>query len=138
MKLPKETIKHADAVRTDEIKWRSHLHDRTYLLMQVVEQRGYQVVCSTLDLNDFTPEQVQDALDFFGYGSMEDLRETYGDGADGVLAECLFECMDPDFWEVCGPHFCGKEDAIAYAGMLMGPGTGAPLPEAGQEEDVER
>lgn len=46
---------------------------------------------SEIDLDDYTEEQILSDISSFGYNSWEDLVKEYGDEAEWVAAECIFE-----------------------------------------------
>lgn len=57
----------------------------------------YGVVHTVVDLNDYSEEEVLDYIRGYGYDSREYVVEQYGDQAEQVIVECIFECLDDDF-----------------------------------------
>lgn len=77
----------------------------------------YGVVHTVVDLNDYSEEEVLDYIRGYGYESRENVAEQYGDSAEQIIIECIFECLDDDF------VFTGAEaQCEAYIGKIIGRG----------------
>lgn len=50
----------------------------------------------TIDLEDFDEDTILESLNRFGYSSVEDVVNQYGDASNQIIAECLFE--DRIYW----------------------------------------
>lgn len=50
-----------------------------------------EVFQSEIDLDDYHPEEIKDAINFFGYDCVEDVEEIYGEEYKWIIAECIFE-----------------------------------------------
>lgn len=92
---------------------------------ECVEMRGphpgigdkYGVVHMVIDLNDYSEEEVLDYIRGYGYDSRENVVEQYGDQAEQVIVECIFECLADDF------VFTGSEaECEAYIDKIIGKG----------------
>lgn len=74
----------------------------------------YLVVRGTIDLDDYTDEDIMDYIKSYGYDSIESVRNNYPSGSDQVIAECIFECT-PVVELICfGPLFNSEDEAEAY------------------------
>lgn len=83
-------------ILTDNDCWQyqKRLDARSFLMIQEAEMPDatYRVFASTVDLNDYTEEQIWEYVRGY-YTSMEELNEYYQDKdvIDGIIAECIFE-----------------------------------------------
>ena len=70
-----------------------------------IEMRGphpgignkYGVVHTVIDLEDYTEEEVNSYIRGFGYETQADVEAQYGESAEQIIVECIFECLDDDF-----------------------------------------
>ena len=97
----------ADWVKTDDdsVQYRREAVELEQDQVKVVEQSQLQIVCDITKVSVPDPKlyaiandcvylsevDVQSVLESYGYESMEELRRTYGDDAEMILAECQFE-----------------------------------------------
>lgn len=63
-----------------------------------------------IDLNDYKLDEdfCHSYLRSYGYDSVEDVRKQYGDAADQIIVECIFET---EMWEQDNIVYAGTEDA---------------------------
>jgi hypothetical protein len=57
----------------------------------------YGVVHTVIDLNDYEENEILNYIQGFGYDSRECVVSQYGDAAEQVIVECIFECLEDDF-----------------------------------------
>lgn len=109
-----------DFIRTDDWQWQRKDGD-TYEMYQIVcyteVPHPYFVGGGHFTLSDFDAEDVEYALNTYGYVDMDDLTRQYGEDAERVLAECLFECNWAD-WDL--ESFKTLDEAREYVNKLMG------------------
>lgn len=65
---------------------------------------GISIVSATIDLDDYTDDDIEQCLHHFGYSMtgdcrFEDIRENYGDNWEQLCCEYLFEEMLPELLE---------------------------------------
>ena len=96
-----------DWVKTDDdsVQYRREAVELERDQEKVVELYQLQIVCDITKVSDSDPKiyaiahdfvylsevDVQSVLESYGYEDMEELKQTYGDEADMILAECQFE-----------------------------------------------
>lgn len=57
----------------------------------------FGVVHTVIDLDDYSDDEIIDYITGFGYDTRECVAEQYGERADQVIVECIFECLEDDF-----------------------------------------
>lgn len=107
-------------IKTDKHQWLRETGDG-YEMCQIVsfgylEQCPFFISSGTFSIKDFDKEDIAHAMKSFGYESMDELNRIYGDHAERILAECLFECNMADF-DV--ESFDTLDEALDYANKLM-------------------
>ena len=55
---------------------------------------SYVVAKSLIDLEDYSADEVSNYVEAY-YPSLEDLKNEYGDSANGIIIECIFESLQP-------------------------------------------
>ena len=96
-----------DWVKTDDdsVQYRREAVELERDQEKVVELYQLQIVCDITKVSDPDPKiyaiahdfvylsevDVQSVLESYGYEDMEELKQTYGDETDMILAECQFE-----------------------------------------------
>lgn len=58
--------------------------------MYLEEEEDDKVVEMIINLNKYTPKEVEKHISAY-YESVEEIEEIYGDEADWIIAECIFE-----------------------------------------------
>ena len=97
----------ADWVKTDDdsVQYRREAVELEQGQEKVVELSQLQNVCDITKVSDPDPKiyaiahdfvylseiDTESVLESYGYKDMEELKQTYGDDADMILAECQFE-----------------------------------------------
>lgn len=88
------------------------LGDRRYECIDSGEKlNGLCFVCRrTINLNDYEMDGsfFEEYLQPYDYASLESLRAEYGDAADQIIAECIFET---EMWEQDESVYAGTEEA---------------------------
>lgn len=71
------------------------LDNTVFKLIQIADfgcsDELYAVYKETIDLEDFHEDDIRQSLHSFGYDSVEDVQNQYGDAFNQIIAECLFE-----------------------------------------------
>ena len=57
----------------------------------------FGVVHTVIDLDDYSDDEIIDYITGFGYDTRECVAEQYGEQANQVIVECIFECLEDDF-----------------------------------------
>lgn len=69
--------------------------DKTVFKLIEVSVLGYNdesaVYVETIDLDDFDDDSIQEVVKGYGYRDIQEVKEIYGDSANQIIAECLFE-----------------------------------------------
>lgn len=112
----------AEWVQTDDYQWLREIDDdyEMYQIMKApeyVEREFWFAGGGRFSLSDYDSEDHEWALHSFGYEDMAEVERIYGDHAERVLAECLFECNWADF-DIYS--FGTLADAEAYCNKMMG------------------
>ena len=97
----------ADWVKTDDdsVQYRREAVELEQGQEKVVELYQLQIVCDITKVSDPDPKiyaiahdfvylsevDTESVLESYGYKDMEELKQTYGDDVDIILAECQFE-----------------------------------------------
>ena len=78
----------------------SHQHvrkidDHTFKLIEIgltdPDKQLFQVYTDTVCLSDYPEGEVGQIIRFFGYDSLDHVQKEYGDRANQIIAECIFE-----------------------------------------------
>ena len=78
--------------RTDDDQWVKPLGNRNFELVEIRElPNGYVVAYGRFSPVEYTDEDIDDVLQGYGYKDQADVISQYGEDADQVIAECLFE-----------------------------------------------
>ena len=79
-------------LHTDDNQWVKPLGNRNFELVEIRElPDGYVVAYGRFSPVEYTDEDIDDVLQSYGYKDQADVIAQYGDGADQIIAECLFE-----------------------------------------------
>lgn len=79
-------------IKTDDFQWAQKIDENTFRLIQVTECLGtYDISEGVVPVDTLDQDEIREALHPFGYRDMEQVREEYGDTANQILAECVFE-----------------------------------------------
>ena len=62
--------------------------------VQEMPDGSFVVVKSIIDLSDYTEAEISGYVEAF-YDSLNALKNEYGEASDGVIAECVFESLQP-------------------------------------------
>lgn len=107
-------------IQTDDYQW-LRKEDGRYEMYQIVDmdvdECPYFAGGGYFELSNFDDGDIKHALRVYGYYTMENLVGIYGEDAEQVLAECLFECNWAD-WDL--ESFGTLAEAEAYVKKLMG------------------
>lgn len=57
----------------------------------------YGVVHLIIDLDCYDEDDIQDYISGYGYRDRDELAAQYGDAAEQIIVECVFECTDDGF-----------------------------------------
>lgn len=97
-----KTIENNPWIPTDpDLQWQRNTEENTYEMVEVRASIGdvFYYVLGSVCLEDYSEEDIRDALEGYGYDSsknyMDSLIDIYGSApaAKGIIAECLFEAM---------------------------------------------
>lgn len=105
-------------IKTDDYQWQRK-DGGTYEMYEAVFHPGVDkwfVGGGKFRMDEFTDGDVAYVLDTYGYDTMENLEEEFGDCSEMVLAECLFETSFADWDLEC---FDTEAEAVAYLDELM-------------------
>jgi len=84
-------------VKTDPdcYQYQKRITETAYSMIQMVEMPDrFLVERSLIDLGCYTEDSLEPIVNGY-YDSLAQLREIYGDASDGIIAECIFEQMQP-------------------------------------------
>lgn len=91
-------------------QYRKELSNRKFELIQFVDidelSEKFLVYKSTIDLDDFSDEELEKYIKLY-YDGLKEVKEFYGDWADSIIAECIFEQQSTD--EADFYHFYDEE-----------------------------
>ncbi len=75
-----------------------------------VDTDKFGISWQTIDLNDYSEEEIYDNISSFGYKSIEEMKAIYGEAVSQVVAECIAENNTKDI----GMSFKTEDEALAY------------------------
>lgn len=79
----------------DTNQWGRHVHNN--ILFEFKEDRGGEVFEDGIDISGFTDAEIESTINAYGYtlyesnGNLHNVFDEYGDDANWIIAECLFE-----------------------------------------------
>ena len=104
-------------IRTDGLQIVRQIDSRVFELAEVQEAEPgkYVVVKTIIDLDDYLEEDILDYIQGYGYKNIADVERQYGEAANQVIAECIFECLqliDYDFVSFLYPSESSAESSL--------------------------
>ena len=79
-------------------QYQKQVGDKFYYMIETIGEiigGGWRVVISPIDLSEYSKETIEKIVLMY-YSSIEELRGTYAEHSDRIIAECIFESMQPD------------------------------------------
>lgn len=110
-------------IRTDGLQIVRQIDSRIFELaeIQLVEPpEKYVVVKTEIDLNDYSEEDILDYIQGYGYKSIADVEKQYGETANQVVAECIFECLQLIDYSFVSSPYSSQESAEALLRAIEG------------------
>lgn len=88
----------------DSMQHQFAISDAVFKMTEIIPcpDGGYIVAYSEIDLNNFTAAQIEEYVSGY-YDSTEALMSIYGKDSQGVIAECIFECLQLDEYRYLWP-----------------------------------
>jgi hypothetical protein len=82
-------------VQSDEYQYVRKLSDNTFQVVETVREEGdlCAVYMCYVDLTDYSTENIEGYLKFFGYLDLKSVEAVYGDAAQKIIAECIAETI---------------------------------------------
>lgn len=88
-----------DWIRTDDNQVLRKISDNVFEVIEVVmiapldeeEVDCYSISQQIVNIDDYSEEKIIDYISSFGYDSIEEVKENYGEEANQVIAECIAE-----------------------------------------------
>jgi hypothetical protein len=81
-------------VSTDDDQYGRQLSEKSFEFMEknkgLLEYEEDEFIKIQVDLKDYSNDQIESHISSY-YKSISELREVYGDSADWIIAECIFE-----------------------------------------------
>ena len=79
-------------IHTDDDQWVKKICDKSFELVEIREwPDGYVVATGVMDLNDYSRDDVVPCINSYGYKSLGELVDLYGESSNQIIAEMLFE-----------------------------------------------
>jgi len=77
-------------------QYQKALSETMFNMVQVIEMpdTGFIVVKGIIDLEDYTEKETENFVTAY-YDSVEHLKIEYGSNSNGIIAECIFESLQP-------------------------------------------
>jgi hypothetical protein len=100
-------------IRTDGTQFIKKINNTTFEVVEVVgaDVCGFKISQQTIDIEDLTEEDIQDVITGFGYESIDDVKNIYGDDYAQIIAECEAETN----WNtIDNLNFDTEDEAIIY------------------------
>lgn len=109
-------------IRTDELQIVRQLDSQVFELAEVqqAEPGKYVVVKAIIDLDDYSEEDILDYIQGYGYKSIADVEKQYGEAANQVIAECIFECLQLIDYSFVSSPYSSQESAEALLRLIEG------------------
>ena len=85
-----------DCTDPDYFQYQKALSDTMFNMVQTFEMPDstFIVAKGIIDLDDYTDEEINGYVTGY-YNSLDDLKNQYGDNSNGIIAECIFESLQP-------------------------------------------
>ena len=94
--------------KSDDLQWVSKKYDNIYDLIEVRlvsrDPDRYIYVTGTIDLRDYSDEEICDYISSYGYDSIDVCKEQYPIEWQQVIAECIFESLPEIELNSFGPY----------------------------------
>ena len=83
----------------DGLQYQKRKNETAFYMVQMVKMPDdtFVVAYSLIDLDDYT-DKIESYVTGY-YDSVAQLKETYGEKSNGVIAECIFESLPPIEYE---------------------------------------
>ena len=107
---------------SDTCQYVQRLGKEMFELRQVIltdpENDRYTAVGAVIGLDDYDEEELLMYLGFYGYTALSEVELLCGNEAKQVIAECVFESLEPDEYEVL--HSGSFDECEAFLKKLVG------------------
>ena len=79
--------------------------------VQNIAPDEYVVVRGEIALGEYSPDDILDYIQGYGYDSIKAVEEQYGPSANQVIAECIFESQQLSEYEFVSAPFSSEDEA---------------------------
>jgi len=80
-------------IKTDDMQFVHKQNETDYIVLDIVETPDDTYLCKRVwvGLEWYTNEDLEAEISGYGYTSLDNVRELYGDSANQIIAECIAE-----------------------------------------------
>lgn len=109
-------------IRTDELQIVRQFDSQVFELAEVQQAvpGKYVVVKTEIDLDNYSEKDILDYIQGYGYKSIADVEKQYGETANQVVAECIFECLQLIDYSFVSYPYSSQESAEALLRAIEG------------------
>ncbi len=116
-KYLEESAKKKEWIRSDDLQIVMQLDENRFELAQVQNfpsPDSFVVVRGDIDLRDYSDAEIDSFIHVFGYDSLQDLKDSYGDKSNQIIAECIFESLAFNEYDFISEPFPSETKADAF------------------------
>ncbi len=113
-KYLEESAKKKEWLRSDDLQIVKELDEYRFDLAQVENYPSpdsFVVVRSNIDLRDYSDAEIDSFIHGFGYDNLQDLKDSYGDKSNQIIAECIFESLAFNEYDFMSEPFPSEKKA---------------------------
>lgn len=79
--------------------------------VQNITPDEYVVVRGEIALGEYSPDDILDYIQGYGYDNLKAIKEQYGSSANQIIAECIFESQQLSEYEFVSAPFPSENEA---------------------------
>lgn len=103
-------------IKTDDYQYVKKIDDGIYKIAEVIgvnwieEEKPWGISYTTIDLEDWSKDEIIDHINGYGYENIEKVKKLYGDDYEQIIAECIAECNHDSI----GLSFTSEDEALEH------------------------
>ena len=100
-------------IRSDGMQIVRQVAPKVFELAEVqnISPDEYVVVRGEIALGEYSPDDILGYIQDYGYDSIKSIEEQYGNSANQIIAECIFESQQLSEYEFVSAPFPSEDEA---------------------------
>ena len=100
-------------IRSDGMQIVRQVAPKVFELAEVqnITPDEYVVVRGEIALGEYSPDDILGYIQGYGYNSIKSIEEQYGNSANQIIAECIFESQQLSEYEFVSAPFPSEDEA---------------------------